>query len=136
MTDTAVAKKTYFRGTGRRKSAVAQVRLAPGTGKVSVNKRELKDYFVREQDRQIALGPLMEVKSPGEIDVIVRAAGGGYSGQAGATCLGVARALLKMDPDLESTLRKGGHLTRDSRMKERKKYGLRGARRAFQFSKR
>lgn len=136
MTETAAPKKVYYRGTGRRKSAVAQVRLAKGNGKVQVNRRELVDYFVREQDRKIALAPLQESGKPAELDLIVKVEGGGPSGQAGAVCLGVARALAKMDPDLEPQLRKGGHLTRDGRMKERKKYGLRGARRGFQFSKR
>ena len=136
MAETVEEKKVQYRGTGRRKSAVAQVRLIKGTGKTVVNKRDFTEYFVRDQDRKLALAPLQETGKSSDLDMIVKVEGGGSSGQAGATCLGVARALIKLDPDLELQLRKAGHLTRDSRMKERKKYGLRGARRGFQFSKR
>lgn len=136
MSPESAAVKVMHRGTGRRKSAVAQVRIMPGSGKVQINKRDLEEFFVREQDRQLAVAPLQAAKSGTNLDVIVKVLGGGFSGQAGAVRLGIARALIRMDPDLESSLRKDGHLTRDSRMKERKKYGLRGARRGFQFSKR
>lgn len=136
MKEDSTATKEMYRGTGRRKSAVAQVRISPGTGKILINRREIEDFFVREQDRQAAVSPLQTTKTSTSLDVTVKVVGGGFAGQAGAVRLGVARALVKMDPDLEGALRKEGHLTRDSRMKERKKYGLRGARRGFQFSKR
>ena len=136
MSEAVAEKRVFFRGTGRRKRSVAQVRVYSGTGKIAVNRREFGEYFVRVQDRAIALAPLTEVKRTADLDLIVKVEGGGIAGQAGATCLGVARALIKMDSEFEPILRRAGHLTRDSRMKERKKYGLRGARRGFQFSKR
>ena len=136
MTEAKTQQKEMARGTGRRKSSVAQVRITPGTGKILINKRELEDFFVRPQDRMAAVAPLESSNTRDKVDVLVKVAGGGFAGQSGATSLGIAKALLKMDPDLEPALRKGGHLTRDARMKERKKYGLRGARRGFQFSKR
>jgi small subunit ribosomal protein S9 len=126
----------YFWGTGRRKSAVARVRIKPGDGKFLINKRELDRYFAEERDRKDAVAPLVATSTMGKFDVFVNVKGGGPSGQAGAVVLGVARALVKADASLERSLRDGGYLTRDSRMVERKKYGQRGARRRFQFSKR
>lgn len=130
------AKVTYVWGTGRRKSAVARVRIAPGTGKIEINGRTLNDYFTKEVDRKTIFGPLEVTNTGGKLDVLVNADGGGQSGQSGAIVMGLGRALLKYDSTLESALRNADFLTRDSRMKERKKYGQRGARRRFQFSKR
>jgi small subunit ribosomal protein S9 len=129
-------KPTYIWGTGRRKTSVARVRVAPGTGKIEVNGRSLNDYFTFERDRKAIFGPLEVTNTGGKMDVLVNAAGGGPTGQSGAIVMGVARALAKYDKTLEPQLRNAGFLTRDSRMKERKKYGQRGARRRFQFSKR
>ena len=129
-------KPTYIWGTGRRKTSVARVRVAPGTGKVEVNGRTLNEYFTGERDRKAIFGPLEVTNTGGKMDVLVTADGGGPSGQAGAIVMGLGRALAKYDPSLEGSLRNAGFLTRDSRMKERKKYGQRGARRRFQFSKR
>ncbi len=123
-------------GTGRRKSAVARVRIRPGTGKVKVNGLDVRDYFKNEQDQRAALEPLFACGKQEMVDVIIRAEGGGNTGQAGACRMGIARALLGNDEDTAQVLREGKFLTRDSRMKERKKYGLRGARRGTQFSKR
>ena len=123
-------------GTGRRKSSVARVRVRPGSGMILVNKRPLDEFFANEKDIKDVLAPLEVTETRQAVDVIVKVHGGGFTGQAGAIRLGIARALKKMDPELEHTLREAGHLTRDSRMKERKKYGLRGARRGTQFSKR
>lgn len=123
-------------GTGRRKSSVARVRVRPGTGKILINKRELVDYFPNEQDRRALLGPIEAVEKKNEVDVIIRVHGGGSTGQAGACRMGIARALCSFDTEMFPPLRDGGYLTRDSRMKERKKPGLRGARRGTQFSKR
>ena len=128
--------KEYIWGTGRRKSSVARVRISRGTGTMTVNKRPFDKYFVTEDDRQSALAPLHATKALGRYDVLVLAGGGGIGGQAGAVRLGLARALKKVEPALEPILRANGLLTRDGRMKERKKYGLRGARRGVQFSKR
>ncbi len=128
--------RTFVWGVGRRKSAVARVRVTPGTGKITVNERELNDYFTFERDRKAIFGPLEVTNTGGKIDVFARCTGGGPTGQAGAIVMGLARALVKFDPATEASLRGGGFLTRDSRMKERKKYGQRGARRRFQFSKR
>ena len=128
--------KTFVWGVGRRKSAVARVRIAPGSGKITVNERELNDYFTFERDRKAIFGPLEVTNTGGKMDVFVNATGGGPSGQTGAIIMGLGRALTKYDPGLEGALRGAGFLTRDSRMKERKKYGQRGARRRFQFSKR
>lgn len=125
-----------YLGTGRRKTAVARVRLKPGTGKVLVNAEACERYFASEQDRQDAVLPLVSTKTLGKYDVDARASGGGKSGQAEAILLGIARALLRAEPTLEPKLREEHLLTRDQRMKERKKYGRRGARRSFQFSKR
>lgn len=129
--------KVQFIGTGRRKSAVARVRLMPGTGKVIINKRDIDDYFGGlEVLKLIVAQPLEATQNTGKFDVLVRVNGGGISGQAGAIRHGVARALLKVDAELRPILKKAGYLTRDPRMKERKKYGLKAARRAPQFSKR
>ena len=130
------ANRTFVWGTGRRKSSVARVRIAPGSGKIEINERTLNDYFTKEQDRKAIFGPLEVSNTGGKLDIFVNATGGGQTGQAGAIVMGLARALMKYDTGLEVTLRNGGFLTRDSRMKERKKYGQRGARRRFQFSKR
>jgi len=129
-------KKHYFWGTGRRKTAVARVRVKPGSGKFEVNKKPLEKYFTEEQDRLDAVAPLRATETFGKVDVFVNVNGGGITGQAGAILLGVARALKQANPAYDGALRAGGFLTRDSRMKERKKYGQRGARRSFQFSKR
>ena len=123
-------------GTGRRKSAVARVRVRPGDGKILINKRSLEDYFARDQQRSAVLAPLEHTGQRSAVDVIIRVHGGGFTGQADACKLGIARALKKFDPDLEEALRDSNMLTRDSRMVERKKPGLRGARRGTQFSKR
>ena len=123
-------------GTGRRKSSVARVRVRPGDGKILINKRELDDYFVRDQQRNAVLAPLEHTGTRTDVDVIIRVHGGGFTGQADACKLGIARALKKYNPELEEALRDSHLLTRDSRMVERKKPGLRGARRGTQFSKR
>jgi small subunit ribosomal protein S9 len=129
-------KGGYWWGTGRRKSSVARVRIKPGEGKLVINKRQLNDYFAREQDRKVVLAPLTAVEGEKSFDVFVNVRGGGTTGQAGAVVLGIARALKNYDEGYTQVLRDGGHLTRDPRMVERKKYGQRGARRRFQFSKR
>jgi small subunit ribosomal protein S9 len=129
-------KRSYIWGVGRRKSAVARVRIALGSGKIQINGRELNDYFTGERDRKAIFGPLEVTNTGGKMDIFVNTDGGGSTGQAGAIVMGLARALAKYDSSVEVALRKGGFLTRDSRMKERKKYGQRGARRRFQFSKR
>ena len=129
-------KGGYYWGTGRRKSAVARVRIKPGKGKLLINKKELGDFFTREQDRKAVMAPLKTVEGEKSFDVFVNVRGGGTSGQAGAVLLGIARALKIYDENYIQALRDGGHLTRDSRMVERKKPGQRGARRRFQFSKR
>ncbi|MCA9188617.1 MAG: 30S ribosomal protein S9 [Pirellulaceae bacterium] len=123
-------------GTGRRKSSVARVRVRPGQGKVTVNRRPLEEYFPNEQDREQLLSPLVATGKATEVDVLIRVHGGGSTGQSGACKMGIARALVSLDTELFPVLREGSYLTRDSRMKERKKYGLRGARRGTQFSKR
>ncbi len=128
--------KQFIWGTGRRKTAVARVRIRPGTGKFIVNKREATAYFTHERDRQVILGPLEAAKMLKSWDIYVNVDGGGYVGQAGAVVMGLARALTKAVPEVEGALRDQGMMTRDARMKERKKYGQRGARRRFQFSKR
>ena len=129
-------KPTYTWGVGRRKSSVARVRIAPGSGKIEINGRTLNDYFTAERDRKSIFGPLEISNVAGKMDVLVNTDGGGPSGQTGAIVMGLGRALAKYDNSLEVPLRNAGFLTRDSRMKERKKYGQRGARRRFQFSKR
>lgn len=125
-----------YRGTGRRKSAVARVRLLPGSGKVEVNGHKLEEYFDYEELRQDAVSPLKLTGNLDSFDVLVNVKGGGYSGQAGAIRLGIARALLEFQPDLRKTLKSAGYLTRDSRKKERYKYGFKKARKSPQFSKR
>jgi len=159
----AETKKKYYLGTGRRKTAVARVRVADGSGKIAINKRPLEGFFTEEKDRNLVLGPLVLTEMRNKLDVFVNVNGGGYSGQAGAICQGLARALKDMfgqvpvepappppptaegetAPPPEPTeslfskkLRDSGYLTRDGRMKERKKYGRKGARKSFQFSKR
>jgi len=129
-------KGGFWWGTGRRKCSVARVRIKLGKGKLLVNKKELKDYFVREQDRKAVLAPLVTVDAEKSFDIFINVKGGGTTGQAGASLLGIARALKKYDENYLQALRDGGHLTRDPRMVERKKPGQRGARRKFQFSKR
>ncbi len=130
------AKKTYFWGTGRRKSSVARVRIRPGTGVFQVNGKDLKDYFTVERHRGEAAAALEATNTARKVDVFVNVRGGGPTGQAGATIMGVARALLVMDESLAPALRSKGFLTRDARKVERKKYGRRKARRSFQYSKR
>jgi small subunit ribosomal protein S9 len=125
-----------FWGTGRRKTAVARVRLKPGTGRVVINGRPMESYFPLQWQRQLLLAPLEAVHGTGRFDVLVRVAGGGLSGQAGAVRHGIARALLKVDHNFRPTLKKMGFLTRDPRVKERRKYGLKKARKRPQFSKR
>ncbi len=134
--DEPKAKPVYIWGVGRRKSSVARVRIAPGSGKIAVNGRTLNEYFTAERDRKAIFGPLEVTNTGGKMDIFVNATGGGQSGQTGAIVMGLGRALAKYDNSLEVPLRNAGFLTRDSRMKERKKYGQRGARRRFQFSKR
>jgi small subunit ribosomal protein S9 len=123
-------------GTGRRKTAVARVRIQDGSGKLTINERELNEYFPMERDQQMILAPLKATESLGKVDVWVRVVGGGPTGQTGAVVLGVARALQARMPNLHHRLSEGGFLTRDGRMVERKKYGYKKARRSFQFSKR
>ena len=125
-----------FLGTGRRKTSIARVRLLPGSGKILVNNRSFENYFVLDTLRMVATAPLVKTDSGAKFDVIVLVKGGGPTGQAGAVRHGIARALLKMDLNLRPVLKAEGFLTRDSRKKERKKYGQPGARKRFQFSKR
>ena len=127
---------TQFFGTGRRKKSVARVRLIPGKGEITINKRTIDDYFGLETLKLIVRQPLNLTDTLGKFDIVCRVAGGGVTGQAGAIRHGIARALLQYDAELRAELKKAGLLTRDPRMKERKKYGLKGARRAPQFSKR
>jgi small subunit ribosomal protein S9 len=123
-------------GTGRRKESVARVRIYPGTGELKVNGKALDAYFPNRRHRIEVLAPLVHLDLKGNYDVVAKLEGGGISGQAGAMRLGIARALVVSDDSLRADLKKGGFLTRDSRMKERKKYGLKGARKKPQFSKR
>lgn len=125
-----------YRGTGRRKTATARVRLVPGDGSIVINDRDVKNYFYRKSLIRDLKSPLELTNSLGTFDVLVNVKGGGLSGQAGAVRHGIARALLNVDQDFRTPLKKAGYLTRDSRMKERKKYGLKKARKAPQFSKR
>ena len=129
-------KKAYFYGTGRRKSSVARVRLYPGNGTITINGRGIDDYFGLDTLKLIVRQPLEATKTTEKFDIVCTVAGGGFTGQAGAIRHGVARALLEFNPELRPALKKAGFLTRDPRMKERKKYGLKAARRAPQFSKR
>ena len=143
--------KKFYLGTGRRKSSVARVRLCEGTGKITINKRDLDEFFTEEKDRAAVVGPLVVTDLRNRVDIFVNVRGGGTTGQAGAVCQGVARSIKSMfgpaptaeadEPETEAggiakKLRDSGYLTRDSRMKERKKYGKKGARKSFQFSKR
>jgi small subunit ribosomal protein S9 len=130
-----VANTKYY-GTGRRKSSVARVYLVPGTGKITINKRDMDEYFGLETLKVVVRQPLTATETADKFDVLVNVRGGGYTGQAGAIRHGIARALLNVDADYRPVLKKAGYLTRDPRMKERKKYGLKAARRAPQFSKR
>ena len=123
-------------GTGRRKSSVARVYLVPGTGKITINKRDIDEYFGLDTLKVIVRQPLVATETSDKFDVLVNVKGGGYTGQAGAIRHGISRALLTVDGDYRPVLKKAGFLTRDPRMKERKKYGLKAARRAQQFSKR
>ena len=127
----------YFYGTGRRKSSVARVRVyANGTGKITINDRDIDDYFGLDTLKLIVRQPLALTETDGKFDIVCSVAGGGVTGQAGAIRHGLSRALLQYEPEFRAALKKAGFLTRDPRMKERKKYGLKGARRAPQFSKR
>ncbi|MCL2415310.1 MAG: 30S ribosomal protein S9 [Defluviitaleaceae bacterium] len=130
-----MAQARYY-GTGRRKSSVARVYIMPGTGKITINKRDMDEYFGLETLKIIVCQPLELTGMTGRFDVKVNVHGGGFTGQAGAIRHGITRALVEADADFRPALKKAGYLTRDPRMKERKKYGLKGARRAPQFSKR
>ena len=127
---------TKYYGTGRRKSSVARVYLVPGTGKITINKRDIDEYLGLETLKVVVRQPLVATENVDKYDVLVNVKGGGYTGQAGAIRHGIARALLQVDADFRPVLKAAGYLTRDPRMKERKKYGLKAARRAPQFSKR
>jgi small subunit ribosomal protein S9 len=131
-----MAKTANYYGTGRRKSSVARVYLVPGTGKITINKRDIDEYFGLDTLKLIVRQPLVATETADKYDVKVNVVGGGFTGQAGAIRHGISRALLTVDGDFRPVLKKAGFLTRDPRMKERKKYGLKGARRAPQFSKR
>ena len=128
--------KSFYYGTGRRKNSVARVRLFNGTGKITINGRDIDNYFGLETLKMTVRQPLALTSLEGRYDVLVNVCGGGLSGQAGAIRHGISRALIKADPELRPAVKKAGFLTRDPRMKERKKYGLKAARRAPQFSKR
>ena len=130
------ANASRYYGTGRRKKSIARVYLTPGTGNITINKRDINDYFGLETLKVIVRQPLAATDTVGKFDVLVNVKGGGYTGQAGAIRHGISRALLQADAEYRPTLKKEGFLTRDPRMKERKKYGLKAARRAPQFSKR
>ena len=130
------ANASRYYGTGRRKTSVARVYLVPGTGNVTINKRSIDDYFGLETLKVTVRQPLVATDTADKFDVLVNVYGGGYTGQAGAIRHGISRALLQVDADYRPVLKREGFLTRDSRMKERKKYGLKAARRAPQFSKR
>ena len=137
-TEQAKPKKNqqYIWGLGRRKTSVARVRIAPGEGNIIINRRNVDDYFTEEQDRKAVRSPLVATDTQNRFDVWVNVSGGGSTGQSGAVLLGIARALVSAESQLEATLRAGKYLTRDARMVERKKYGQSGARKRFQFSKR
>lgn len=128
--------EVQYMGTGRRKESIARVRLLPGSGKIVINGKEMDQYFGLETLKLIVRQPFVATETEGRFDVIAKVEGGGFSGQAGAIRHGIARALLQADGELRPALKKNGYLTRDPRMKERKKYGLKKARRAPQFSKR
>ena len=125
-----MADSVQYYGTGRRKSSVARVRLVPGTGKITINKRDIDDYFGLETLKVVVRQPLDATKTLGKFDVLINVNGGGFTGQAGAIRHGIARALLEVDDEFRPVLKSAGYLTRDPRMKERKKYGLKAARRA------
>jgi small subunit ribosomal protein S9 len=131
-----VAEAIQNYGTGRRKSATARVFIKPGTGEIVVNKRKFEEYFQNETHRMVIRQPLQLTDSAGKLDILVNVAGGGPAGQAGAVRHGITRALIEMNPELRARLKKAGFVTRDPRAKERKKYGQKGARARFQFSKR
>ncbi|MCM1027543.1 MAG: 30S ribosomal protein S9 [Roseburia sp.] len=131
-----MAKTERYYGTGRRKKSIARVYLVPGKGNVTINKRDMDEYFGMETLKVIVRQPLVLTETADKFDVLVNVKGGGFTGQAGAVRHGIARALLQVDADYRPALKKAGFLTRDPRMKERKKYGLKAARRAPQFSKR
>ena len=131
-----MAQQAAYAGTGRRKDSVARVRLVPGNGNVIINGKDMAEYFGKKTLEMIVMQPLELTETVGRFDVKVNATGGGTSGQAGAIRHGIARALLQADPEYRPALKRAGYLTRDPRMKERKKYGLKAARRAPQFSKR
>ena len=128
--------KPYFYGTGRRKKSVARVRIVPGTGVITINGRDIDDYFGLETLKLIVNQPFAVTGTEGKFDIIARVSGGGVSGQAGAIRHGISRALVTLNPEYRAALKSAGFMTRDPRMKERKKYGLKAARRAPQFSKR
>ncbi|MEA5013630.1 MAG: 30S ribosomal protein S9 [Candidatus Limiplasma sp.] len=128
--------KVEYNAVGRRKKAIARVRLVAGDGKITINKRDIDNYFGLETLKMTVRQPIELTKAAGDMDILVNVVGGGLSGQAGAIRHGISRALAKANPDLRDSLKKAGFLTRDPRMKERKKYGLKAARRAPQFSKR
>ena len=130
-----MASARYY-GTGRRKKSIARVYLMPGTGKITINKRDINEYFGLETQKTIVRQPLTATENVDKFDILVNVHGGGYTGQAGAIRHGIARALLQADTEYRPVLKSAGYLTRDPRMKERKKYGLKAARRAPQFSKR
>ena len=130
-----MANAKYY-GTGRRKKSIARVYLVPGTGKITINKRDIDDYLSLETLKVVVRQPLVATDTTDKFDVLVNVHGGGYTGQAGSIRHGISRALLEADPEYRPILKKAGYLTRDPRMKERKKYGLKAARRAPQFSKR
>jgi len=130
-----LADYKYY-GTGRRKESIARVFLSEGTGKITVNKKPYDEYFTVEVLKNVVVQPLVDTETTGKYDALITVKGGGFTGQAGAVRHGLARALVEADPELRPILKKAGYLTRDPRMKERKKYGLKGARRAPQFSKR
>jgi small subunit ribosomal protein S9 len=131
-----MAKTPTYYATGKRKTSIARVYMKPGDGKITINKKDINDYCSRETSKMIIQQPLELTNNVGKYDIYVNVCGGGISGQAGAIKHGITRALIKVDPKLRPTLKKVGFITRDSRIKERKKYGQRGARARFQFSKR
>jgi small subunit ribosomal protein S9 len=131
-----VTEEQYVWGTGRRKTSIARVRIKKGNGRILVNDKDMDSYFPIDRERGMVRSPLKATKTLGEFDVLANVRGGGLTGQAGAISLGIARALAKSNPSIVDSLRDGGFLTRDSRMKERKKYGKKGARKSFQWTKR
>jgi small subunit ribosomal protein S9 len=128
--------ENVYYATGKRKSSIAKTWLKPGSGKITVNNRSVEDYFVHNDAREMLVSPLAMTQNTDAFDITIKVLGGGIMGQAGAVRHGITRALVIMDPDLRGTLKKAGYLTRDSRIKERKKYGQKGARANYQFSKR